>query len=249
MAFQPDNSKLIGNDGKNQYYCSNGVYMARKLYKTPKGVVNTSDNYINTRLAAIEFAACSTLASSLYKNTKLYLPYIHKWYAMAKFTAALRLVVNGCNADTGERDLIMSKHKALALGMELNSKRNFIDVFKMPFVIRYDATTKELVTSVTDFVPALLDLKDSGASLLRFFSFVVFVEDGELDVTTKTFVSKNDLKPITSRFSFSEHITLIQNKHLSLDLKIDLKDVLCNGNKAHAWVWLGAELCRRNNNR
>jgi hypothetical protein len=247
MAFQPANSKLIGNDGKNQFYCSNGVYMARKLYKTPKGVVSTSDNYKDARLAGIEFAACSSLASSLYKDAKVYLPYLHKWYGMAKFTAALRLVVNGCSSPTGQRDLRMSEHKALPVGMELNSQRDFISVFKMPFVTHYDATAKELVTSVSDFIPADLDLKATGASLLRVFCFVVIVEDGALDPKAKRFIYKNDLKPIRSCFSFSDYITLLQRKNVSVSLKTDLKDILCDGNTAHAWVWLGVELCRRNN--
>ena|SRR3989344_4899468 len=248
MAVQLNNSEVIGNDGKNQYYCVDGVYLARKLYKHPKGLVNSSDDFINTRLAGIEFAACSTLAAGLYKEAKLYLPYLHKWYAMAKFTAALRKVVNGCSATTGERDLIMSKHKDLALGIELNSKCNFVDVFKMPFVTSFDGTTKQLVTKISNFIPADLKLKDTGATMLRLFCFVVIVEDGELNAGTKRFVFKNDLKAITSRFCFSEHIPLIQDKNQTVSLKIDLNDVLRNGRKANAWVWLGAELCRRNNN-
>jgi len=248
MAVQLNNSQLIGNDGKNQYYCVDGVYLARKLYKRPKGLVNTDDGFVNSRLAGIEFAACSTLAAGLYKEAKLCLPYLHKWYAMAKFTAALRKVVNGCKADAGKRDLIMSKHKDLALGMELNSKRDFVDVFKMPFVTSFDGTTKELVTKVSNFIPADLKLKDTGATMLRLFCFVVIVEDGELNAGTKRFVFKNDLKAITSRFCFSEYISLLQDKNKTVSLKIDLNNVLQNGRKANAWVWLGAELCRRNNN-
>lgn len=248
MGVQLNNSQLIGNDGKNQYYCVDGVYLVRKLYKHPKGLVNSSDDFVNTRLAGIEFAACSTLAAGLYKEAKLYLPYLHKWYAMAKFTAALRKVVNGCKADAGERDLIMSKHKGLALGIELNSKCNFVDVFKMPFVIDFENTTKELVIKVNDFIPADLNIKDTGASMLRLFCFVVIVEDMELDAATKTYIAKQDLTPITSRFCFSEYISLLQGKNKAVSLKMGLNDVLKNKSKAGAWLWLGAELCRKNNN-
>lgn len=248
MAFLTGAVRITGNDGKFIYYESGGKFLVRKYTKKPKGAVNNDANYAKTRLASIEFAACSSLAADWYKAAKLYLPYLKNWYAMGKFTAALRSVVNGSAAALGERELSMSKYKDLALGMELNSKCNFVDVFKMPFVISVDAATKEVITEIAAFNPSQFRYNNSGATLLRLFSYVVVVEDCTLDAATKKYIPKSNLKPITGRFSFSEYIPLIQNKDFSIRLKTDLEDILVNRPHAQAFVWLGAELCRRNNN-
>ena len=117
----------------------------------------------------------------------------------------------------------------------------------MPFVIDYDNTTQQVVTDINRFSPSSLQYNSSGATLVRLYSYVVLVEDCSLNAATKKYVPNTNLKPITGRFSFSEYLPLSQDKSFSICLKTDLNDVLAGRHNLQAWVFLGAELCRRNN--
>ncbi len=247
MALQTGLVRFTGNDGNFIYYQRDEQLLMRSYNPKPKDAVKYEDNYLNTRLAGIEFAACSSLAADWYKHARLHLPYLKHWYALSKFTALLRQVVNGSTKETGRRELSMSKNKGLAVGMELNTKRSFMEVFKMPFTIQVNEATKQVLVNVSAFVPEQLTLPIEQATMIRLFCFGVLVQDGELDKERKKFVFKNDCSSIINRFCFGEYIPLIQNKNVSASLKIDFSDVLTTDAPAHGWLFLGAELARKKN--
>lgn len=244
MAFQVGNIKISGHYDGYLFYERLGIHLVRRSYFPSKGALKSKATYLNNRLAGARFAACAKLASELYRDAKVFLPYLDKWHGVARLTIALQKVAGGSRATLGGPGLNMSQYKQLALGMELNSKRNLVDVVKMPFAVYSDSTAKTVVVNFSEFTPARLNLKQGTVSMLRLFGFMVVMEDMVLNPDRKVFEAQSDLKPFKTRFSFGEYIPLIDNKPRSISLKIDVSDILPTGVNAPAWVFVGAELCR-----
>ena len=248
MAILNGLIQVNGTLGEFTYYMRNGVPCVRKVSRHAKGLVKTSDQYINTRLANREFAACAKLAADAYKQMTLHLPYLKHWYAMGKLTGCLRSVVNGSAAHVGERELCMSKHASLALGTQLNAKRKLQDLLVSPFVITYNAVDKTVTYTVDAFNPTRHINKTEGATLFRLVGCAMLVPDFSLDAAIDAYTPVSDFKSVKACFGFSEYISLIQDRTTAISFKIDLKNSVEAEQAVNGWVWLGVELCRRMNN-
>jgi hypothetical protein len=207
MSKQTSLVKFTGKMGGISFYKQDGVHVARQTGGPAKERILNDPRFARTRENMSEFAGMAQAASSL---TRIFAPVknLKDNKLRLRATRLLRSMMKLHDGPRGQRDVLITQHRASLLGLELNVASQFKTVFVGKFVATHSADRKTATINMAELRANTMITAPVGATHFQLVQLAGVLADAKYNLLAKGYLPSDAALNGVANVTFSDYLSL-----------------------------------------